>query len=262
MYQARTPLQVTLHVWHALFLREASARITGDRLGWTWVFIEPLAHILLFVAIRQLMGRIRYITGAEFIPWFIVGMSLFLMFSVIMTRCMGAISASKALFAYRQLHPVDTILVRAVLEMLIKLIVLFLLVAGAAFLGFDILPADAISAAGVWAAVWLLGLGLGLVLSAATTTAPELAKFVSMATFPLYFLSGVMVPVQLLPHSLREYLMYNPMLHAVEAFRMAFFSGYQSIHGISLQYVMFWALSLILLGLMLQVRYKNRLMAQ
>ena len=262
MYQARKPLKVTLHVWHALFMREAGARITGDRLGWVWIFLEPMLHILMFVAIRQLMGRIRHINGAEFIPWFIVGMALYLMFSTIMSRCMGAISASKALFAYRQVHPVDTILVRAVLEMLIKVIVLLLLVSGAAFLGFDILPANAIQAASVWVAVWLFAIGVGLIFSVIATTVPEMAKIIGMVTFPLYFLSGVMIPVQLLPHGVREYLMYNPLLHAVEAFRMAFFDNYYSVYGINMQYVMIWALSLLLFGLMLQVRYKNRLIAQ
>ena len=262
MYKARSPIQVSLHVWHALFMREASARISGDRLGWTWVFIEPLAHILLFVALRQLMGRIQNVSGAEFIPWFIVGMTLFIMFNVVMNRCMGAISASRALFAYRQLHPVDTILVRAVLEMLIKLIVLILLVLGASFLGYAIMPADAIDAGFVCLSVWMLGIGFGLILSAVTTTVPELTKLVAIMSFPLYFLSGVMFPIQYMPHGLREYLLYNPILHAVEAFRMGFFSHYQSVNGISMLYVWFFALSLILFGLMLQIRWKNRLMAQ
>jgi len=262
MHSARSPYKVTLHVWHALFMREASARITGDRLGWTWIFIEPLVHILLFVAIRQLMGRVRHIAGAEFIPWFIVGMCIYLMFNTVMNRSMGAISASRALFAYRQVHPVDTILVRAILEVIIKVIVLLLLVAGAAFLEYDILPANALAAASVWCAMWLFALGVGLVLSVVVTSVQELGKFVSMITFPLYFLSGVMVPVQVLPHSLQATLMYNPLLHVVESFRMAFFANYQSLHGISMQYVMFWAISLILFGLMLQIRFKNRLMAQ
>lgn len=262
MRAARSPYKVTLHVWHALFMREASARITGDRLGWTWLFIEPIAHILLFVALRQLMGRIKTITGAEFIPWFIVGMSLFLLFNVLMNRCMTAITASRALFAYRQVHPVDTILVRAFLEILIKVIVLILLVAGAAFLDYNILPANAIAAAEVWLAICLLGIGIGMVFSVIVTSVPEMSKFISMATFPLYFLSGVMIPIQAMPHSLRQYLLYNPILHAVESFRMAFFANYHSVAGISLQYVMVWAVSLVLLGLMLQIRFKNRLMTK
>jgi len=68
--QKRSPWQVTLHVWHALFMREAMARITGDRLGWLWIFVEPIAHILIFIGIRQLMGSIRHVNGALVYYWY------------------------------------------------------------------------------------------------------------------------------------------------------------------------------------------------
>lgn len=260
--QKRSPWQVTLHVWHALFMREAMARITGDRLGWVWVFIEPIAHIVIFMSIRQLMGRIRHISGAEFIPWFIVGMVTFLLFSVVMSRSINAISSNRALFAYRQVHPVDTVLVRAALEGTLKLLVFALLIAGAQLLDIQLMPANAVYAAFIWLVVWLLGLGAGLVLSVPVTAAQEFGKFVGMITMPLYFLSGVMFPIQFLPREVREILLYNPVFHAVELMRAAFFPHYQLMQGISLQYLLFWALSLVLLGLMLQVRYKARLMAQ
>lgn len=260
--QKRSPWQVTLHVWHALFMREAMARITGDRLGWLWIFVEPLAHILIFIGIRQLMGRIRHISGAEFIPWFVVGMVTFLMFSTVMNRCINAISSNRALFAYRQVHPVDTILVRAALEGTLKVLVLCLLVLGGQALALDVMPANALVVASVWLSLWLLALGAGLVLSVPVTVVPEFAKFVTMLTMPLYFLSGVIFPIQFLPREVREFLLYNPIYHAVELSRGAFFPHYQLLPGISLQYLLFWALSLVLLGLMLQLRYKARLMAQ
>lgn len=260
--QKRSPWQVTLHVWHALFMREAMARITGDRLGWLWIFVEPIAHIVIFMSLRQLMGRIRHISGAEFIPWFIVGMVTFLLFSVVMTRSINAISSNRALFAYRQVHPVDTVLVRAALEGTLKLLVFTLLIIGAMLFDINLLPANAIYAAFIWLIMWAFGLGVGLVLSVPVTSVQETGKFVNMLTMPLYFLSGVMFPIQFLPRELRDVLLYNPLFHGVELMRAAFFPHYQLMQGISLQYLLFWALSSVLLGLMLQLRYKARLMAQ
>lgn len=258
----RSSWQVTLHVWHALFMREVSARITGDRLGWSWLFLEPIAHVAIFVAIRQLMGRIRLVPGADFIPWIIVGIVSFLLFRNAMNRSMNAISANKALFAYRQVHPFDTVFIRAVLEGVLKSLVFCLLVLGAAFLGLDILPAQALQAGYVWFCIWLLGLGFGLVFSFVVTVVQEMAKFIAMLTFPLYFLSGVIIPVQFKPHGLRQYLLYNPVLHGIESMRMAFFQSYRTIDGISLLYLQYWALGLIVFGLMLQIRFKVRLMTQ
>lgn len=260
--QSRSPWQVTLHVWHALFMREAMARITGERLGWLWIFVEPIAHIVIFMGLRQLMGRIRHISGAEFIPWFMVGMVTFLLFSVVMTRGINAISSNRALFAYRQVHPVDTILVRAALEGTLKILVFVLLIVGAAAFEVYLFPANVLQAAYIWLTMWTLGLGVALVLSVPVTSVQETGKFVSMLTMPLYFLSGVMFPIQFLPLDLRQYLMYNPLLHGVELMRGAFFPHYQVMQGVNLQYVLFWALSSLLLGLMLQLRYKARLMAQ
>jgi len=260
--QKRSPWQVTLHVWHALFMREAMARITGDRLGWLWIFVEPIAHILIFIGIRQLMGSIRHVNGAEFVPWFIIGMVIFLMFSIVMTRGLGAINSNRALFAYRQVHPVDTIFVRAALEGTLKLLVFTLLIIGAMLFEINLLPADAIYAAFIWLIMWAFGLGAALVLAVPVTSVQETGKFVNMLTMPLYFLSGVMFPFQFLPRELRDVLLYNPLFHGVELMRAAFFPHYQLMQGISLQYLLFWALSSVLLGLMLQIRYKARLMAQ
>jgi capsular polysaccharide transport system permease protein len=260
--QKRSPWQVTLHVWHALFMREAMARMTGDRLGWVWIFIEPIAHIVIFVGIRQLMGRVRHISGAEFMPWFIVGMVSYLLFSTVMNRSMNAITSNRALFAYRQVHPVDTVLVRAALEGTLKVLILTLLIAGALVFDINLIPANAIYAAAIWISIWGFGLGAALVLSVMVTAVQESGKFVSMITMPLYFLSGVLFPIQFLPREIQQFLLYNPIFHAVELMRSAFFPHYQLIQGISLQYLLSWTVALLLLGLMLQLRFKARLMAQ
>ncbi|WP_213994632.1 ABC transporter permease [Arsukibacterium sp.] len=260
--QLRSPWQVALHVWHALFMREATARISGDRFGWTWLLLEPIAHLVILISLRQLMGRIKMIPGADFIPWLIVGIVGFLMFRNAMNRSMNAIAANRALFAYRQVHPFDTVLIRAVLEGVLKSIVFMLMIFGASFLGHEIMPANAIQAGWVWLNLWLLGFAFGLLFSVAITLVQELAKIIGMITFPLYFLSGVIIPIQLKPHYLREYLLYNPVLHGLESLRLAFFEHYRTIDGINLLYLQYWSISILLLSLMLHIRLKTRLMAQ
>ena len=262
MHEIRSPWQVVLHVWHALFMREATARISGDRLGWVWLLAEPIAHVTILIVLRQLMGRFKTIGGAEFIPWIIVGIMGFLLFRNAMNRSMNAISANRSLFAYRQVHPFDTVLIRAVLEGVLKSLVFLLLIAGCNLLDIAMFPDEAIRASGIWLSLWLLGLGCGLVLSVVITLVQEFAKIVGMITFPLYFLSGVIVPVQFKPHFTHEFLLYNPVLHGVELLRLAFFDSYHTIDGISLLYMYSWILALLLIGLMLHVKLKIRLMAQ
>ncbi|MDP4529014.1 ABC transporter permease [Alkalimonas delamerensis] len=258
----RSSLQVTLHVWHALFMREAMARMTGDRFGWTWMLLEPIAHIMIMITVREFLGRVRFIPGADFIPFLIVGIMGFLLFRNSATRSMSAINANGGLFAYRQVHPVDTVLVRAALEATFKSIIFMILVSGAAFLGMDIIPHHVLKAIQGWLTLWLLGLGLGLLFSVVVSLVQEAQKIIGMLMFPLYFLSGVIIPVQFMPRRVQEYLIYNPILHSIESMRYGFFPAYRSIEGINLLYPLTFALIMILLGLMLQIRLKARLIAQ
>nr|WP_284048141.1 ABC transporter permease [Marinobacter sp. ATCH36] len=245
-----------------MFLREAMARVTADRIAWFWLLAEPIAHVLLLVGVRTMIGRVRIIPGAEFIPWLVVGVTSFILFRNQMTKGMHAISANRALFAYRQVHPADTVLVRSGLEGTLSSIVMIILVCVFTLLGQDIIPVDPMKVMGFWVLIWLFGMGTGLISSVLVTVLPESQKFLSMIMLPLYFLSGVMIPIQYFPHGIREYLMYNPLVHAIEFVRSGFFEGYRMVDGVSVLYLGYWVVGALLLGLLLQVRFKSRLMSE
>lgn len=258
----RGPWRVTRSVWSALLLREAMARITAGRFGWLWMLLEPLAFVVVMVAVRQLLGRIRIVVNAEFVPWLIVGLMVFFLFRDGVTRSLGAIEANQGLFAYRQVKPVDPVLVRAALDGLLRTIVLVLLLSGAVLLGYDILPFDPLGALGVWLSAWLLGLGLGLVVSVGAALAEEVGRVVRIMMLPLFLLSGVIIPVQALPPAVQHYLLYNPALHAVESLRLRFFEGYHTLGGIDLLYLYYWVFVSLALGLALHVQFAIRLRAR
>lgn len=258
----RSPWVVTAHVWHALFMREALARVTADRIAWFWLMAEPIAHVLLLVWVRTLIGHARIVPGAEFVPWLVVGVTAFILFRNQMNRGMNAISANRALFAYRQVHPADTLFVRAGLEGVLSTIVLLVLVLVFTLLGQYMMPRHPLYVMAIWGMLWLFGLGTGLVCSVVVTMLPELQKFITMIMFPLYFLSGIIIPVQYFPQDIRYYLLFNPLLHLIEHIRFGFFEGYRLVDGTNLIYPSWWILGALVLGLLLQVRYKVRLLAQ
>ncbi|MCT7656465.1 ABC transporter permease [Oceanimonas sp. NS1] len=179
-----------------------------------------------------------------------------------MMRGLGAVDANKALFAYRQVLPVDPVLVRVYLEGLLRAFIFLLFVLAGLLLGQDILPDNAILALFGWLSLWALGLGLGLVVSVSGTLIPETAKIIRMLSLPLLILSGVLFPLNVLPHSLLEYLMLNPIVHGLELIRQGFFYNYKMVHGTNLVYLWLWVLALNALGLLLHTRFKERLKAQ
>ncbi|NHN37597.1 ABC transporter permease [Pseudomaricurvus alcaniphilus] len=259
----RTPWQVTRSVWHAMFLREVVARTMADRMAWFWMLVEPIAMIAVMVAIRAfVMGRARHINGADFIPWLLLGLFGFFLFRENMMRSIGAPEANKGLFAYRQVKPIDTVLVRCYLEGLLKTFIFLMFVLAGLLLNVDLTPDYALQALFAWLSLWSLGLGAGLVFSALAGLAPEFGRIVKIATLPLLIISGVIFPLNFLPESLLYYLMLNPIAHGLELFRASFYAEYRVVPGTSLLYLWWWTLGSIALGLMLHLRFEMRLKRQ
>lgn len=251
-----------LDVWRALFLREAFSRISADRLGWSWIFIEPLLHLGIMVGVRQLMGRVRMVSGAEFIPFLLVGLLSFFLFRNVVTRVASVVNANAALFAYRQVQPIDTVAVRAFLEGCIQFVVFFILVIVLHLLDFNILPDNTVLALFYLFMLWLLGLGLGMVFCVMVSTFRESEEFVSISMLPMLVISGAMIPVQVFPHAVQQWLWWNPVLHAVELVRGAFFSSYKAMNNLSPLYLLTWSIGLLLVGFLLQLRYKTRMLVR
>lgn len=260
MLSPRTPWQVTRAVWHALFLREVLARTTMDRMAWFWMLLEPIAFIVIMVSIRTVVfGRSKHIVGAEFVPWLVLGLFGFFLMRESMMRPIGAVDANRALYAYRQVKPVDPVIIRCYLEGMIRTFVFLLFIMAGILLGIDLFPDEPLRALFYWCSLWLLGAGAGLVLSALSGLVPEVGRVVKIISMPLLLISGVILPLNFLPHTLLEYLMWNPIVHGLEALRGSFFYEYKQVAGVSIVYLWNWILALIATGLLLHIRFEARL---
>jgi capsular polysaccharide transport system permease protein len=254
----RTPVEVTLAVWKALFMREAVKRLSAGRAAWLWLLIQPLVHVtwimLLYSTIRK-----RSVPGADAALFIGVGVLAFLMFRKPVNSSLGAIKANAALFSYRQVHPVDTVLVRCMLEGILQAVCSFILLTMAAGFGLDVFPHNLLAVLLSFSLLWLLGVGLGLTLSVGGHLIPEIDRIMGIIFMPLYLLSGVMYPLSMIPPGLREILMLNPIVHGIEYMRSAFFPGYTLVAGVDITYLTAWVITLLFLGLALHVRFERRL---
>ena len=257
----RSPASITWAVWKALFLREAVARLFAGRAAWMWILVEPVVHMgylyLLFGFVLQRL--ISSIDGGMFILTGVLG---FFMAQNTAMRSKEAINANTALFTYRQVLPVDTVLVRAAVEAVLLMISALFLLTGLGLLGSRIVPHDFLLVMVALTALWLSGLGLGLMMSVANELIPEVGKVTGMLFRPLYFLSGIMYPVSAIPPPYRDWLLLNPFVHGIETLRNGFFPQYHVVVGVSLSYLLGFALVTVCLGLALHVRFGGRLVAQ
>jgi capsular polysaccharide transport system permease protein len=257
----RNHWEIHKSVMSALFLREAITRLSAGRISWVWILLEPLAHVVFLMLMFGFVFH-RMVNGVEGAMFVMTGLLGFITARNTATRSAGAVSANAALFAYRQVLPVDTVLVRAALEGFLMLLSAVVLLAGAGLVGFNVVPHDPLLVVAAFAGLWLCGAGLGLVLSVVAELLPEVSKLVNIAFIPLYFISGVMVPAMAIPQPYREWALFNPFLHGLEMLRAGFFLQFHPAPEAGLSYLYGFALMIAFLGMALHVRYAERMVAQ
>ncbi len=255
----RSSWAITWSVWRALFLREALYRLFHRRAAWLWLFLEPIGHIAFLMFIFTVL-RVRVVGGIETGVWLMVGLLGFFMFKRTMTLAMAAVGMNRPLFAYRQVKPVDAVLVRGAAEGMLMLVISLLLLAAAAMFWLDVWPGDLLLVAASFLALWLLGLGVGLLLSVPREVVQEVGDVVNLITTPLYLLSGVIFPLSAVPQPYRDWLLLNPIAHGLEALRLGFASHYLAFEGLDLSYTFIFGLLCILLGLAMHRVFRNKLL--
>lgn len=249
---------ITLSVWKALFLREALSRLFSGRATWFWLIAEPVFHVSYLMLIFSVV-RVNAVGGIDTALWIMVGLLAYFMFNRTGTQVMNAISANQALFAYRQVKPVDPVLVRGVLEGFLMSVIASILLAGAALFGHSVIPANPLAVLVALLGLWLVGLGFGLMTSVATELIPELGRVIKLIMMPVYMISGVIFPIAIVPQPYRDWLMINPVAHGLEAARLGFVANYHAVPELSVSYLYGFALISVFLGLALHRRFALRL---
>jgi capsular polysaccharide transport system permease protein len=251
----RSPLSVMCAVWKAIFLREALRRLFGARAAWLWVFLEPVYHIG-FIMLMFAVIRVRVIGGIDTQLWIMVGLLAFFMFRRPAQQAMDAIGANQGLLAFRQVQPIDTIVVRAGLEGCTMLVISLILCTGANLYGLPgAIPADPLTVILAVVALWLLGVGFGMIVSVLNELLPEIGKMFGLLLQPLYLFSGIIFPIASFPEPYRGWLLFNPIAHGLEAVRLGFAPHYRAVAELSVSYMYGCAAVLLFFGLALQYRY-------
>ncbi len=246
---ARSGIEVQEAAIKALFLREIKTRFGKYRLGYLWAALEPLAHILIMLIIFGYLMN-RTMPDISFPVFLINGIIPYFIFNNITNRSIGAIEANQGLFNYRPVKPIDTVLSRAILETIIYAFVYILLMSVVGLIGEKFEIIQLLTLVTTWILLVLFSCGVGLIFMVVGKTFAETEKFLPILIKPLYFISCIMFPLHKIPKEYWPYLLWNPLVHAVELCRGSVFPGYAS-EGISLGYLAFCSLLTLFVGLAL-----------
>lgn len=258
----RSGISVFFAVIFSLVLREVKGRFGKSRLSVVWFIVEPLLHIagmMLFITIL----RGRQVSGFDYPVYLLVGIAPFLLFKNIVLKGMEAINANKALFVYRQIRPIDAVIARCIVETLLMGLVYFaILFLMKILLKYQIGIHDFIAWVGMIFVGVLFSFGMAMIFCVLIQLMPEFKTVVRLTFMPLYFLSGVIIPIWLVPQDLLRYMEWNPFLHIVDGIRRSVFEPYPLVDGVSTTYALKCAIISVFLGMALFFIRGRRLVSE
>lgn len=247
-------LSVQKRVVHALFLRELKTRFGAYRLGYLWALLEPVAHLaVLMVIFGYIMSRAM--PEISFMVFLINGLVPWFLFSNITSRSLSAIEANRGLLNYAPVHPVDTLVSRTLLESLIYAVVYVVLMMLLRLSGEAITLMNVPRLLSIWLALTLLSMGLGLLFMVIGHASQEAQKILPIVLKPLYFISGIMFSIKLIPEQYHYLVDWNPLLHGFELLRQTVVPTYHILPSLNLFYL--WGSAVVVLAIGLIV-YKGR----
>jgi capsular polysaccharide transport system permease protein len=245
-------------VIHALILRESLSRLFSSRGAWFWLLAEPVVHIAFMMTLFTLV-RMTNIGGIDTLVWLGLGMSGFFMFKRTSTQVSSALNANQALFTYQQVKPISTMIARALLEGYTMLMVMLAIAFLLALANKNITPDNPLWLMNNLFLLWLFGTGVGVMIAVSSAMIPETGRLIGLLMTPLYLLSGVIFPLQLVPEPYQSYLMLNPVAQGIEGLRASFAHYYHAVPTLDTAYFALWTLGLLTFGLALQHQFKTKL---
>lgn len=241
-------LLVQRRVIGALLMREMLTRYGRRNIGFLWLFAEPMMVTLIVAAVWTARGLHQY-SDIPIVAFAITGYSGIQLWRNMSRRCIHAIEPNKGLLRHRPVKMLDIYLARMLLEVagtttsFTLLCILFLI-----FSNQMSPPEDILEVAIAWGLFAWFAMGLSITLGSLSELTALVSKFWPPLIYIFYPLSGAMFLVDSLPHGLRVFVDYIPMVHANEMLRDGFFGSHFTPHY-DVKYLIGWCLCLSITGL-------------
>lgn len=242
------------NVIYALFFRELKTRFGKNRrLGYAWVIGEPMAQILVILAVVTTIRQFTRLTMPEGISIFMflaTGIIPFFMFRNILTQLIGGIQGNLGLFIYKPVKPIHVFIARTLVECFVYFFIFVLIMVLVSWIfDLEVLPYGFLEVYFSWILLICSGFALGLCLTILNHFFDVLKSVIAYVGIVVYVASAVIYPSWILPDMLYEVLLYNPWFHIMESIRSNYFEHYPVRDGINVLYPIFFTLLLLFIGL-------------
>lgn len=212
-------------VLNALVLREMLVEFGLSRLSLAWLFLEPAMAIVGIFAVMLVFRSLHPPAGMSLAVFIITG---YLAFQAFSRNFLGVGNGKKSLLMFPHVTVLDLIVSRAIMNWFVYLCLFVMFSSLAVLFSRGEPPADPLGVFLIYCALAVLGLAVGMMLTVFERFTNILDLFWRLVRRTMIFFCGVMHPGTNVPSALLPYLSWNPIFHAIELLREAWWPAYRS----------------------------------
>jgi capsular polysaccharide transport system permease protein len=251
-------LQQKRNVMKAVMLRDMRTRFFNHGLGFLLVALWPLSHMLILITIYTVANRTTPF-GDSIRVFFLTGLIPTLAFMYVSRFMSLSVTLNRPMLAFPVVMVTDVLAARALLEIVAAFLTLFFALSILWIMGDDPWPRDVVQAAYAYLATLLLAVGVGVLAGVMVMFFDFFATLYALSMILVYISSGTLFVVTQLPDAISGPLSWNPVVHAVEWMRLAYYDGY-SDKLLSRSYLIGFGLTSLFLGLALERGLRRKML--
>ena len=206
-------------IW-ALTMRETITRFGREGLGAFWLFGEPAMFIVGVMIIFSFIETGARYSVAEYLA---VSYPTLLFWRNGTNRVVKCIEINRALLHHQPIRPIDIIYSRILLEYSSSIAAFAILFLTFIWLGICTWPADTLKMViGLLLVVWF-SFSFVLIMAALAEFSDTIERISHIVLYLMVPVSGVFIPLYAVPEEYRKYMLYFPLIDAVEYFHAGYY---------------------------------------
>jgi capsular polysaccharide transport system permease protein len=244
-----SPWNTARRVIGALLLRELLTRYGRNNIGFLWLFVEPMLFVAIVSAVWVATRRIHG-SSIPIVAFSLTGYTSLLLWRGMPSRCIGALKSNRSLLYHHQVTIMDVYFARVLLECMA--VTTSLVALGIIFCTLELVPPpeDYMMVLQGWLLLAWFGAGFGLTIAGLAEKFPVVENLWPPFSYVLMPFSGVAYIADALPQTMRDVVLWLPMLNALEYLREGWFGSVMKAHY-DIPYVIVFNLILTFTGLSL-----------
>lgn len=220
-------IDVQRRVWGALMFREWGLTFGKRTFGISSLVFSLSFKIAVFALVRYILGASLH-RGMEMVPFIATGVIAFWTVRRTVMMVAGGTKVGPALSKFPQVTPLDIAMVRGFIMTFVIIAVAFMIFLVLIGTGYS-QPIEHPELVFFYLFLCgLLGMGIGLIFGCVYRYLPFLRRVLMLSFVILMMISGIFFVIPEIPYKIREYALYNPLLHLTDLARGAYFTAYIS----------------------------------